>query len=273
MECTRSAGGKSGSAAAADSVSAALAAGERAELARLKDRFLSAASHELRTPLTNLCAFAEILRSMPPGEGVEWTEFVRVIHEETLRLKGLVDGIFDYLALLGGHAQLRDESVDPSAVVRQAVAVAAAAGSHRGIRVAAELADLPDGLRIDAGRLRQLCRELLENAVRFTPDRGQVRVATVVRDGVWTLLVDDSGRGVPEAERQAIFERFHQLADPLCERTPGTGLGLATCAAIVACYGGAIGCEASPLGGARFAVHLPVFKAPGSPGAEAIRSS
>ncbi|MFM1872744.1 MAG: hypothetical protein RL398_2166 [Planctomycetota bacterium] len=257
----------------AESVSAALAAGERAELARLKDRFLSAASHELRTPLTNLCAFAEILRTMPPGEGAEWTEFVRVIHEETLRLKGLVDGIFDYLALLGGNARLRDETVDPSAVVRQAVAVAAAAGSHRGIRVAAELTELQGGLRVDGDRLRQLCRELLDNAIRFTPDGGQVLVATSVRDGLWTLLVDDSGRGVPESERRVIFERFHQLADPLSDKPPGTGLGLATCAAIVACYGGGVGCEASPLGGARFAVHLPALAAPGSTGAPAIRSS
>ncbi|HEX5052910.1 MAG TPA: histidine kinase dimerization/phospho-acceptor domain-containing protein, partial [Planctomycetota bacterium] len=74
------------------------------ELQQLKDSFLSSVSHELRTPLTNVCAYAEILSSMLPGESAEWPEFVRVIHEEGLQLTRLVDGIFDFLQLESGEA-------------------------------------------------------------------------------------------------------------------------------------------------------------------------
>ncbi|MCA8964719.1 MAG: PAS domain-containing protein [Planctomycetes bacterium] len=227
------------------------------ELQQLKDRFLSSVSHELRTPLTNICAFAEILGTMLPGESMEWPEFVRVIHEESVQLSRLVDAMFDYLQLEGGEAILRDERVDGAAVVREVAATAQPGAAARRIDLVCAAPGAAAELVVDASRLRQLCSHLVDNAVKFTPDGGRVRVEVRVADGSWQLAVEDSGPGIPEAERRQVFEKFHQLPDLLTDKPSGTGLGLATCAAIANRYQGTIACGDSALGGARFVVRLP----------------
>jgi signal transduction histidine kinase len=231
------------------------------ELQRLKDRFLSSVSHELRTPLTNICAYAEILNSMMPGESVEWPEFVRVIHEEGLQLSRLVDGMFDFLQLESGEAQFAHDEIDGGEVVREACARYRPIAEQRNIDVQCSIGDAPR-LVGDHRRLVQVVGHLLDNAVKFTPADGRVVVALGCRDDGWELRIDDSGPGVPPGDRNAVFEKFHQLRDHLTDKPNGTGLGLATSRAIVARFGGLIWCEDSPLGGAAFVVLLPAVGQP-----------
>lgn len=227
------------------------------ELQRLKDRFLSSVSHELRTPLTNVCAYAEILSTLLPGESVEWPEFVRVIHEESQHLSRLVDAMFDFLQLESGDAVFDHESVDGAEVVHDVVVALSPAAAAR--RVELRLCDRGDApfLVADRARLRQVVWHLLDNAVKFTPAGGNVQISLGARDDGWELRIEDSGPGVPPQDRRAVFEKFHQLRDHLTDKPSGTGLGLATSRAIVARFGGLIWCEDSPLGGAGFVVLLP----------------
>lgn len=227
------------------------------ELQRLKDRFLSTVSHELRTPLTNICAYAEILRSLLPGESAEWPEFVRVIHEEGLQLSRLVDGMFDYLQLESGEAVFRNRELDGSSLVAAVVQRLQEVAARRGIQL--EFADAIDAPRVhaDAARLDQVVNHLVDNAIKFTPDAGRVLVRSVCRDDAFELRVEDSGPGVPPQARRQVFEKFHQLPDHLTDKPTGAGLGLATSRAIVARLGGMIWCEDSALGGACFVVLLP----------------
>lgn len=227
------------------------------ELQRLKDRFLSSVSHELRTPLTNICAYSELLRNMLPTDTAEWPEFVRVIHEEGLQLSGLVDGMFDYLQLESGEATFANEPVDGEHVVRTVVASFDGAVRERSIGLTLSIAEDTPKLIADRRRVEQIVRNLVDNAVKFTPAGGQVRVTLGGRDEGWELRIEDSGPGVPPGDRTAVFEKFSQLRDHMTEKLPGTGLGLATSRAIVACLGGLIWCEDSPLGGAGFVVLLP----------------
>lgn len=232
------------------------------ELQRLKDSFLSSVSHELRTPLTNICAYAEILRNMVPGESAEWPEFVRVIHEEGLQLSHLVDAMFDYLQLESGEAKFANDTVDGAGIVRDCVQRMQPAAGKRGIDLQLELHGEAPALLGDARRVQQVVTSLLDNAVKFTPTGGKVRVGLGVRDEGWELRIEDSGPGVPPDDRRAVFEKFHQLRDHLTDKPQGTGLGLATSRAIVARLGGLIWCEDSPLGGAGFVVLLPGFGQP-----------
>lgn len=227
------------------------------EVQRLKDRFLSNLSHELRTPLTNICAYAELLHGMQPGDAAEWPEFVRVIHEEGLQLSSLVDLMFDYLQLESGEAKFASEPVDGQEIVRRVVADFGPAVARRGLCLSLSVADDTPPLVADRQRVEQIVRNLLDNAVKFTPEHGQVRVSLGGRDEGWELRIEDSGPGVPPSDRGAVFEKFSQLRDHLTEKLPGAGLGLATSRAIVACLGGLIWCEDSPLGGAAFVVLLP----------------
>ena len=239
------------------------------ELQRLKDRFLSSVSHELRTPLTNICAYSEILRSMLPGECDEWPEFVRVIHEEGLQLSHLVDGMFDFLQLESGEAMFRNEELDGAGVVRGVVRKFESAAAERRITIEFVESECAPKLVADRARLEQVVRHLVDNAVKFTPPLGSVRVTMGCRDEGWELRIEDSGPGVPPSERKVVFEKFHQLRDHLTDKPSGTGLGLATSRAIVSRFGGLIWCEDSPLGGAAFVVLLPAVGQPRLAGAGA----
>jgi signal transduction histidine kinase len=231
------------------------------ELQRLKDSFLSSVSHELRTPLTNICAYAELLAAMTPG-AAEWPEFVRVIHEEGLQLSRLIDAMFDYLQLESGEAVFAAERVDGRDVVRSVLARFVVVAAERCQTVAVDLADDVPALEGDRARLAQVVCHLLDNALKFTPRGGRIRVGLGPRDGRWELRVEDSGPGVPPGDRRAVFEKFVQLCDPLTDKPPGTGLGLATSRAIVARLGGLIWCEDAALGGAAFVVLLPAVDQP-----------
>jgi two-component system phosphate regulon sensor histidine kinase PhoR len=227
------------------------------ELQRLKDRFLSSVSHELRTPLTNICAYAELIAGLPAGGSAELPEFVRVIHEEGLQLSALVESMLDYLQLESGEARFASEVLDAEAVVRKATAAFADRATKRGLSLSVSIdADAPK-LFGDKKRVDQVLENLIDNAIKFTPPGGSVRVSLRTHGDGWELRVEDSGPGVPEASRETVFEKFHQLQDHLTEKPTGAGLGLATNRAIVAGMGGMIWCEDSPLGGAAFVVVLP----------------
>ncbi|MCU0867262.1 MAG: PAS domain-containing sensor histidine kinase [Planctomycetes bacterium] len=232
------------------------------ELQRLKDRFLSSVSHELRTPLTNICAYSEILRHMLPGDSEEWPEFVRVIHEEGLQLNRLVDEMFDYLQLESGEARFANDLVDGTAVVRETIAAFELAAKNRELSLELVVTNEPPQLVGDRKRLQQVVRSLIDNAVKFTPAGGQVRVGVAAREEAFELRIEDTGPGVPPTERLAVFEKFNQLPDLMTSKPAGTGLGLATSRAITARLGGLIWCEDSPLGGAAFVVLLPSLGQP-----------
>lgn len=229
------------------------------ELVRLKDRFLSTVSHELRTPLTNICAYTEILNQMQPGESAEWPDFLAIVHDESLQLSQLVDNLFDYLQLESGEAKFDPIDVDPLDIVRGEVGRARETVDRRDLRVALELVveATPPRIVVDTRRFHQVCRQLLDNALKFTPAGGTVHVVVGRTKDEFCLRVEDSGPGVPVAERFAVFEKFSQLRDHLTEKPPGTGLGLATARLIVSALGGLIWCDESPLGGAAFSVLLP----------------
>ena len=227
------------------------------ELQRIKDRFLSNVSHELRTPLTNVCAYAEILNQMPPGATREWAEFARVIHDESVQLSSLVDGLFDYLQLESGEAAFATETFDGAVIVRDVVAQSRARAAIRGTELELQLDDGLPMLRADRRRWAQVVRHLLDNAIKFSPEGGRVRVSVAAREEGFELRIEDNGPGVPARERHAVFEKFNQLRDQLTDKPSGTGIGLATSRAIVARFGGLIWCEDSACGGACFVVLLP----------------
>ena len=232
------------------------------ELQRIKDRFLSNVSHELRTPLTNICAYSEILCNMLPGETEEWPEFARIINEEGVELSDLVDGMFDFLQLESGEAVFKNELVDGAEVVRQCVEKRRSKAALRDISIDCNVSEEVPNLRADRARLGQVVRHLLDNAIKFTPNRGRVTVTVARREEGWELRIEDTGPGVPLNDRQAVFEKFNQLLDHLTEKPSGTGIGLATSRAIVARFGGLIWCEDSALGGASFVVLLPAAGQP-----------
>jgi two-component system, NarL family, sensor histidine kinase BarA len=248
------------------------------ELDRLKSNFLATVSHELRTPLTSIIGYSEMLLEGIAGEiGGEQREFVTTIREKGEQLLTLIKGLLDLSKLESGTMSLRKALVEVPPLVRDVVQTMAPHAKKKGILLLAELeAGLPP-LWADAERLRQVLLNLLENAIKFTPPAGSVkilgRVATLTtpgagEDGGLVLLgaqrtgvelrVADTGIGIPEAERQRVFDAFYQVDSSSTREQGGTGLGLSIVRRLVEGHDGTVHVEPNQPQGTVFVVCIPL---------------
>ncbi|MGE3172431.1 MAG: ATP-binding protein [Planctomycetota bacterium] len=226
------------------------------ELNRLKDELLSSISHELRTPLTNMCSSSEILTTLTPEDEAEWREFAGMLNSESRRLKTLVDDVMEYSMLETRRTSWNIERVDLCQIVRTAVKLIEPAAADKSVAIEVTGVDRAMAL-LDSQRIHEVLCRILDNAVKFTPNDGRVRVEVLEHDGLVDLTVSDSGPGVAPEDRQRVFERFSQIGDVMTEKPQGTGLGLSIVQRIVDAMGGTIWCDDSPLGGASFRFVVP----------------
>jgi signal transduction histidine kinase len=238
-------------------VAAALFAGYRlaARFERTHARqrqFVSDASHELRTPLTAIRGQVEVLAREQRPEAAEVRRVGGVVLEEVARIERLVDDLLEF-SRLEEEAALRLERIEVEPFLRR-LAEEAPAG-------AVGLGELPGGtVRADPERITQVIRNLLDNARRHAGPDGRVELSASGRGERLTIRVDDDGPGIPPAERERVFDRFHRSEAGRGRDSGGSGLGLAICRAIVELHGGSIRVEDSPLGGARVVFDLPHFE-------------
>jgi PAS domain S-box-containing protein len=230
---------------------------ELLELDRLKNEFVSLVSHELRAPLTNIRAGVELLlpeeAGMPPGAHGS----LRLILDETERLGGFVEAILDLSALEAGRFPL---SLEPLDLRREALA---AADRFRAVDDFGRIL-----VRLDPGLPRVLADEralasvlyyLLDNAVKYAP-AGEVLVAAEPGEGTLIGFVSDRGPGIPESEREKVFDMFHRLDSSDSQEVYGHGLGLHLVRRLLEAMGGGVRAEAGEAGGARMVFWLPIVE-------------
>jgi two-component system phosphate regulon sensor histidine kinase PhoR len=234
-------------------------------LARMKSDFVSNLSHELRTPLTSLRMFVETLREGRVRDESEAKECLDIVAQETDRLQSLVERMLQFASFTRGRAPIELKSADAGDVARRAVALfrkrAEAAKATLELSVQEPL---PESI-LDRDAVLQVLLNLLDNAVKYAGhDGAKVRVtvraagAAVGDAGRVAIEVEDDGPGVPEKERDLVFEEFYRGDDTLSRRVEGTGIGLAVARRIVLAHGGRIEVLRSErLGGACFRVTLP----------------
>ena len=210
--------------------------------------FVADAAHELRSPLAALRTVLEVALVHPDPAGPEPT--LELALEEVLRMGRLVDDLL-LLARLDAGVPRRTRVVDLAEVVR-ALLDGPAAGAAPAPEVALDLARAD--VRADPDGLSRVVRNLVDNARRHAASR----VTVTVRPGdPVELVVDDDGPGIPEAERERVFDRFFRLDSPRSREAGGAGLGLALIRELVGSAGGTVVAERSPAGGARLHVRLP----------------
>ena len=227
-------------------------------------RFIADASHELRTPITALRNFNELLRGHAEGDPEARVEFLAESAVQLDRLEWITAHLLDLSRLEAGLIELDAETVEAKELLEAAAAPFRPQATARGmeIRVDAE-PELPP-LRVDRGRLILALSNLVDNALRHTPDGGAVHLSAeegssgleVDTGGpILRLVVEDDGPGVPPDERPRIFERFYRGrgAPP-----GGTGLGLAIVDGVARAHGGVVAVTDAVDGGARFELRLPV---------------
>jgi len=234
------------------------AANERLEgLDRMKDDFMSSVTHELRTPLTSIRALAEMMRDDAGMPAAQRQQFLGIVVAETERLSRLVNQVLDMAKIESGHAEWHNTDVDMVALVRQAAQTVQELLREKGATLALQLPDAVPGLRADADRLTQVLLNLLSNAAKFVPQPGgrvQLRLWHDAQ-GI-TVEVQDNGPGVPDAQRELIFEKFRQGGDA-ANRPQGTGLGLPISRQIVEHFGGQMQLRPDNGQGACFAFQVP----------------
>ena len=221
------------------------------QVRRRQSEFTADASHELRTPLSVIEAEVDLALARPRA-GDEYRDTLERVASESHRLRAIVDDLL-WLARADGQ-----ESAPESAVTVDVANVVAGAGDR--FRAVADAASVtlatrggPAGtarIRADEDGIDRLVTVLMDNACKYAGAEGAVEVTTSATGGRVTLMVDDSGPGIPDEHRDLVFDRFHRV-----DRGPGgTGLGLAIADAVVRATDGAWSVSTSPLGGARFAV-------------------
>lgn len=219
-----------------------------------QQRFVSDASHELRSPLATIRQHAEVARAHPEVTGT--ADLAAVVLDEGARLQDLVESLL-LLTRVDERGRDRDRAVDLDDLVF-------AEGSRSRSRPAGSAAVRVDVSGVAPARvggddrlLARVVRNLVDNAVRHAASTVTVTLGGVGRDAV--LSVDDDGPGIPERDRQRVFDRFVRLDEGRARDAGGSGLGLAIVDAVVRAHGGSVALSTAPTGGARFTVRLPLL--------------
>jgi len=227
------------------------------EIDRMKTNFVSSVSHELRTPLTSIKAYtATILRDPKMPKNIR-NEFLKVIDEESDRLTRLIENLLEVSKIESGAAEIEKQNVDVSAVINQAISTLQPLADEKYIRLKYEPADELMTLPADQTKISSVVTNLINNAVKFTPQYGQVTVKIERRGYELVISVSDTGVGIPKEALPRIFDRFYRVYRP-GEQIQGTGLGLAIVKKIVAMHNGRIKVESKENKGSTFTVYLPI---------------
>lgn len=237
------------------------------ELDGMKSTFLQAVSHELRTPLTAVSGYADLLEQRDAELSAEQrTELIGRLARNSRRLERLLTDLLDVDRLSRGILALRRTPTDMGAVVRDVCEQVRGEGGV--LRVETETVVVP----ADRPKAERIVENLVANARKHTPAGTEVRV-WLEPDGEGALLtVEDDGYGVPEGQRERIFEPFFQGDVPLDPGRPGTGIGLALVQRLVDLHGGRVWVEDAESGGACFRVRFPGAGEPDAPTQEIVAS-
>jgi two-component system sensor histidine kinase KdpD len=228
------------------------------ESERLRNSLLSAISHDLRTPLTALVGLADSLALTQPPPTQQQSAIAERIREQARRLRSLVENLLDMARLQAGRVALNRQWHSLEELVGVCLEAMRSQLAGRQVRVAMP-ADLPL-VELDAVLMERVLCNLLENAAKFTAAQDIIDIGARAEPGRMTLWVEDNGPGLPAGREEEIFEKFERGHKE--SATPGVGLGLAICRAIVEAHGGTIRAENRPAGGARFILEMPQGRAP-----------
>ncbi|WP_221032783.1 sensor histidine kinase [Actomonas aquatica] len=225
-----------------------------------KTTFVSLVSHELRTPITSIRMFADMLAD-PALPAAKREKFTATIQRESTRLGHLIERLLAFNALEKGLPPPPRHPVELTALIRETIDTATPPLTAAGLTPELTLPTTPVTLATDAETVRQALLNLLDNAAKYAPSSGPLRIQLSTTDVHATLTVTDQGPGVPFSQRERIFEAFVQGHDRLTDKQPGLGLGLALSRAALRTIGGDLTVAPNfpaDLPGATFTIRLPL---------------
>jgi two-component system phosphate regulon sensor histidine kinase PhoR len=229
-----------------------------AEIDRARSEFITTVSHELRGPATSIKGYVDLLGGEGNGAlGTDQRELIRVLKRNSDRMADLIGDLLDVSLIDSGQVRFEPESVEIGAIVDDVLVAAGGEAESKQQELTWRVeGDVPRVIG-DKGRLHQVLANLVDNAIRYTPEGGRIEVLVHAVEGAARVDVKDNGIGIPAAELGRVFERFYRGEHGLVRATPGTGLGLSIVEMLVEMHGGRVWVESVPGKGSTFTVILP----------------
>ena len=224
----------------------------------MRSDFVSHVSHELRTPLAAIIGSIKLILDGRAGDLTDTQgRLLNIVERESGRLMYLINDLLDLAKLEAGRTRIEFEMADLSAVIAEAVEAIQPLAASKQIRIATQVERLAGSVPCDPALIRQVLQNLIGNALKFTPEGGEVRVEAITMNDAVKVLTTDTGIGIPRDKWEAVFNKFEQVG---AHKGPvkGTGLGLAICQQIIDRHGGRIWVESEEGVGSTFTFTLPL---------------
>jgi PAS domain S-box-containing protein len=235
------------------------------EASRLKSEFLANMSHELRTPLNCIIGFTEFLADEKPGPlNSKQKEYLTDVYNSSKHLLQLINDVLDLAKVEAGKIELHLESFPLAKAIEEVCAVVKGIAQKKGVSVGWKVASELGNATLDQQKFKQVCYNLMSNAVKFTNPGGSVEITALAReDEQFEMRVKDTGIGIKQEDLHRLFREFEQLDSGADRRFEGTGLGLALTKKLVESHGGSIGVESEYGSGSTFFAVLPHHRSGG----------
>ncbi|KAB2338363.1 cell wall metabolism sensor histidine kinase WalK [Cytobacillus depressus] len=230
---------------------------EERQLDKLRQDFIANVSHELRTPIAMMQGYSEAIVDDIASTDEEKKEMASVIYDESLRMGRLVNELLDLARMEAGHVQLMMEEMEVTPFLHKIVRKFQGLAKEKNIQLDLRLSDQPLRLHFDPDGIEQVLTNLIDNAIRHTPDMGKVIVSERSDDRGLYIEVEDSGSGIPEEDLPFVFERFYKADKARTRGRSGTGLGLAIAKNIINAHKGRISVQSKVGQGTTFSFFIP----------------
>lgn len=220
-------------------------------LEKMRRDFIGNVSHELRTPITTIKGFIEgILDGVIPAE--KQTEYLTIVRDEVRRMQNLVNDLLDLAKTQDGKAILRFSDFDINELIRRCVINLQQSFIEKNLEFKADFESERMFVHADSDAIQRVLINLIDNAIKFTPENGEIRVKTTVEKDKAVISVEDTGKGIPKDELPYVFERFYKTDKSRSEDRKGAGLGLAIARNIIISHNETIKVESEEGRGSQF---------------------
>ncbi|MDZ5471158.1 ATP-binding protein (plasmid) [Bacillus sp. 31A1R] len=230
---------------------------EERQLDKLRKDFIANVSHELRTPISMMQGYSEAIVDDIAESEDEKKEMAKVIYDESLRMGRLVNELLDLARMEAGHIQLTIEEIEINSYLQRIIRKFQGLAKEKGIHLTETLETKETYYYFDPDRIEQVLTNLIDNAIRHTPDGGAVTIMTKSDAKGLLVSVSDSGSGIPEEDLPFVFERFYKADKARTRGRSGTGLGLAIAKNIIDSHKGHISVQSKLEHGTTFSFFLP----------------
>ncbi len=230
---------------------------ERKELDQMREDLLSMIYHDLRSPLANVVSSLDVLNTMVEfNDNPAIKSLFDIAVRSTERIQRLTNSLLDLNRLEAGHPVVDTEEISPNTLLQDALEAVYPIINNKKLNLTTEVPEDIENVVVDGDMIRRVLINILENAIKFTPPKGKIRVGVVKENNWIRIWIEDTGPGIPQEKRLSIFDKYTRLHGKGAPK--GFGLGLAYCRLAVEGHGGQIWIEDAEIGGSHFTFTLPI---------------